>query len=110
MRDADVPGVQTCALPTYVDLALRGDAEPVHQPDVVLARQGVAPQDVGPAVAVEVPHPLDLPRRIGHRGAVALGGARKPVHQPNVVMAGSDVPPHDGDVTSADYFQWRVSI
>src|SRR5204863_1734095 len=50
-----------------VDGTLGGGAQPVHQPDVVLASRGVAPQDVGLAVAIEVADPLHLPRLVAHR-------------------------------------------
>src|SRR2546430_3753945 len=51
----------------------------VHQVDLVLARRGVAPQDVGLAVAVEIPDPLHLPGLIVHDVDQALCGDRPAV-------------------------------
>src|SRR3989454_12662763 len=63
------------------------------QPDVVLARHGIAPQDVGPAVAVEVADPLHLPGLIGHDVDPALRGDGQPVHEEDVVLARRGVAP-----------------
>src|SRR5207248_776925 len=76
------------------DQAPRGDRPPVHQVEVVLARRGVAPQDVCLAVTVEVADPLHLPGWI-HKVDGTLGGGAQPVHQPDVVLAGRGVAPQD---------------
>src|SRR5205823_8244809 len=87
IRDKLVTGVQTCALPIY--------AQPVHQPDVILASRGVAPQDVGLAVAVEVTDPLHLPGLVAQRVDRTRPGDRETVHQPDVVLAGRSIAPQD---------------
>ena len=54
----------------------------------------MAPQDVGLAVAVEVPHRSDLPVLVGHRADKAFRRLdRQPIHQIDVVLTGGDIPP-----------------
>src|SRR6266480_7473517 len=78
-----------------VDGTLGGDAQPVHQPDVVLAHRDVAPQDVGLAVAIEVADPLHLPRLVAQRVDRTRPGDRETVHQVDVVLAGRGVAPQE---------------
>src|SRR5437773_4025971 len=78
-----------------VDGTLGGGAQPIRQPDVVLAGRGVAPQDVGLAVAVEVADPLHLAGLVAHSVDRTLRGDRETVHQVDVVLAGRGVAPQD---------------
>src|SRR5204862_866605 len=78
-----------------VDGTLGGGAQPVHQPDVILASRGVAPQDVGLAVAVVVADPLHLPSLVAQRVDRTWPGDRETVHQVDVVLAGRGVAPQD---------------
>src|SRR5438477_4316883 len=76
-----------------VDGTLGGGAEPIHQPDVVLARRDVAPQDVGLAVAIEVADPLHLPRLVAHRDGYTRPRDRVTVHLTDAVLGARGVVP-----------------
>src|SRR5438477_7496058 len=69
-----------------VDGTLGGGAQPVHQPDVILASRGVAPQDVGLAVAIEVADARDLPGRDAGRADLRMPGTRQTVMQLDVCL------------------------
>ena len=71
------------------------DRQPVHQPADVLARDLVAQDDVGLAVAVEVADALHLPVRVGNRRQERRRRDREPVHQPPDVLTVGLVAPDD---------------
>src|SRR5439155_696228 len=76
-----------------VDGTLEGGAQPIHQPDVVLARRGVAPQDVGLAVAVEVADPVHLPGLVAHKLDRAPPDDGDTDPPPDLVLPGRRVAP-----------------
>ena len=72
------------------------DRQTIHRIEIVLPRSRVPPQDVGFAVAIEVPHPGDLPVLIGNGTDEAFSGLdRRAVHEVDVVLPRSRVPPQD---------------
>src|SRR5438034_1857178 len=84
-------------LPVQVGLRTQGTAgvrRAVHQPDIVFASRAVSPQDVGPAIAVEIAHAGHLPVQVGLR-QVTLAGDRGAVHQVDIVFASGAVSPQD---------------
>src|SRR5438093_434025 len=64
-----------------------GEHRTVHLPDIRLARGRVAPQHVGLAIAVKIPHTLDLPGQIAHRARQAAPRDGPAVHQPHMRLA-----------------------
>src|SRR5207302_88281 len=76
-------------------VTLAGDRGAVHQVDIVFASGAVSPQDVGPAIAVEIAHAGHLPGRVGLRTHGTLAGDRRAVHQLDIVFASRAVSPQD---------------
>src|SRR5712692_501417 len=75
--------------------AIADQAGPVEQPYTDFASTGVAPQDVGLAVAVEVADAGNLPVRVADGGERARADHAGPVEQPDKDFAIAGVAPQD---------------
>src|SRR6266850_266748 len=83
IRDYKVTGVQTCLFRSRDRAQVRfarEDGQAVHRMKIVLAGRVVAPEDVAPAVAVEVADAGDLPALVRDRANVAFTADRGAVH------------------------------